>query len=129
MTVNEWVSKAEQDYKAIQQLLNVADEPLWDVIGFHAQQGAEKYFKAYLLKQSNRVPKTHDLETLLHACLTMTDEWHSLNDYDMNLLTMGAVESRYPGVSLNRPLCEDMLVIAYAVRCQSRIILGIEGSA
>ena len=44
----EWMQKAEQDVKAARFLLDMCPQPI-EVIGFHAQQAAEKSLKAVLV--------------------------------------------------------------------------------
>ena len=43
----EWIQKAENDYAAVQQLLQALN-PLHDIICFYVQQCIEKYLKAWL---------------------------------------------------------------------------------
>lgn len=56
--VKEWISKAEEDYKA-SLALNLEEFP--NVICFHAQQCIEKYLKAVLVSFGIIPPKIHDL--------------------------------------------------------------------
>ena len=63
-----WLAKAENDLKAVKQLLTFEDAPT-DVISFHCQQSVEKYLKSYLTMVDVRVKKTHDLETILYLCM------------------------------------------------------------
>ena len=46
--------------------LAAEQQPLPDQVNFHCQQSAEKYLKALLQELGLAVPKTHDLEDLLH---------------------------------------------------------------
>jgi HEPN domain-containing protein len=46
----QWLKKAENDLLSIQNNLQSKDIPA-DVCCFHAQQVAEKYFKAYLVRK------------------------------------------------------------------------------
>lgn len=56
--------KAAADHKAMSVLL-ASPEVEEDVIGFHAQQAAEKYLKALLSHRRIPFSRTHDLRTLL----------------------------------------------------------------
>jgi HEPN domain-containing protein len=123
--VKEWIVKAEQDYTVIQQLQQ-SDNPVWDAIGFHAQQCAEKYFKAYLVMMTQDVPKTHDLDTLYRLCQPYNRVWQKLEHVDWDFLTMGAVESRYPGVILSQTICEQMLNILEPLRELSKTLLQLQ---
>ena len=62
---DEWVEKAEADYKAAAALNRRRKEPLPDIVCYHCQQSAEKYLKAYLIAQSMPPPHIHDLVQLL----------------------------------------------------------------
>ncbi|HID30502.1 MAG TPA: HEPN domain-containing protein [Desulfobacterales bacterium] len=64
---------------------------------FHAQQGMEKYLKAWLIEHGVDFPKTHDLEALAKLCLPSLPELQSLID-GLRFLTSFAVEIRYPGI-------------------------------
>lgn len=44
----EWIAKAEGDYVTMQREFEAQNNPNYDGVCFHAQQCAEKYFKAYL---------------------------------------------------------------------------------
>ena len=92
--VNEWLAKAEEDWTAANVLL--AEKVLLvATIGFHAQQAAEKYLKAFLVANQVEFPKTHDLEEILDmvGCVK-ADLAASLRD--AKALTKYAVETRYP---------------------------------
>jgi hypothetical protein len=63
---------------------------------YHAQQAAEKYFKALLIAQGIEFPKTHDLLILNQLCvshgiLTAFDE------DSLDFLSAFAIRVRYPG--------------------------------
>jgi HEPN domain-containing protein len=62
--VRRWLSKANEDLEVAAQLLS-QDPQHFASIGFHAQQAAEKYLKAFLARNAVEFPKTHDLEGLL----------------------------------------------------------------
>ncbi len=51
--VQGWLEKAEEDL-AVAEYLVSSDRPYFGAVGFHAQQGAEKYFKA-LLQESTGI--------------------------------------------------------------------------
>lgn len=82
----EYLKAAESDLKAIR---NMGDPEIFDdsIFGFHAQQVAEKVFKAWLNASGLPPVYTHDLSFLLHALEThgadMEPYWHlvELNGY------------------------------------------------
>lgn len=93
----EWIEKSENDYAAVQQLLQ-ASNPLHDIICFHLQQCIEKYLKAWLQEANIPFSKTHDLEELLKLITPTMPAWN-LWQPDFKIITAYAVESRYPGDS------------------------------
>lgn len=94
----EWVSKAEADRRAAQRALGDArrrrDQA--EIACFHAQQCAEKYLKAVLIKAGRRAPRTHDLVAL---ALESQDLGLDPRLQDLRRLNEYAVEVRYPGAS------------------------------
>lgn len=70
----ESVEKAENDYAAVQQLLQ-ASNPLHDIICFHVQQCIEKYLKASLQEANVPVQGTHNLEELLALIVPIQPAW------------------------------------------------------
>lgn len=61
--VQQWLGKAQQDLRAATVLLSGELED-FDPVGFHAQQAAEKFIKAVLVRHQIEFPKTHDLARL-----------------------------------------------------------------
>lgn len=59
--VEDWIKKAEGDLKAAENSLNFK---YYDWSCFQSEQAVEKALKALLLKEKNRIPKTHDLVSL-----------------------------------------------------------------
>ena len=82
----DWLGLANTDLIGAKALFEMGDK-FFAISAFHAQQAAEKALKAYLVFQSIRVPKSHDigdlialielkdkeLSTLLRPCLELTD--------------------------------------------------------
>lgn len=82
----DWLGLANTDLVGAKALLDLGERFL-ALSAFHAQQAAEKALKAYLVFQSIRVPKSHDigdlvvlielkdkkLSELLKPCLELTD--------------------------------------------------------
>jgi HEPN domain-containing protein len=92
--VQEWLARAEEDFAVARHLVS-QDTPYPSAVGFHAQQAAEKYLKAYLTWQQIEFPKTHDLEELLDLIATVND---ALGDSlrETIVLTDYSVDTRYP---------------------------------
>jgi len=92
--LHSWKVKSEHDLKACRQLLQ-ADDPLPEIIVFHAQQAVEKALKGFLIsRQCFDFPKTHDLGRLLDLAESFEPELSSLDA--IIELTPFAVEMRYP---------------------------------
>ena len=62
--VLQWIEKAEEDRLVVQQLVD-ADSTARGAIGFHCQQAAEKFIKAYLIFLGIDPERTHNLEFLV----------------------------------------------------------------
>jgi len=92
--LRSWRVKSDHDLKACKQLLQ-ADDPLVEIIAFHAQQSVEKALKAFLIsRKCFDFPKTHDLGRLLDLAESFEAELASLDS--IIELTPYAVEMRYP---------------------------------
>jgi len=93
--VRQWMAKAEEDLGAAKALLSMGTSFL-SAVGFHAQQAAEKYLKAFLTWHQIEFPKTHDIEELLELIAT-SDAALADSLRSACVLTQHAVEPRYPG--------------------------------
>ncbi|MBI4844083.1 MAG: HEPN domain-containing protein [Nitrospirae bacterium] len=94
----EWISKAEQDYQTAVTMARKRKQPAPDVVGFHSQQCAEKYLKAFLISKKVDFPKTHDLIELLEFAITK-DPLIEIFRADLRILNPFSVQFRYPGES------------------------------
>src|ERR1700677_5059372 len=92
----DWIRKAEEDYLAALYLARRRKRQLHNSVCFHCQQSAEKYLKARIEEAALRVPKTHDLESLLNVVIQVEPLWVALRPALQNL-TDFAVDFRYPG--------------------------------
>ena len=88
----QWLEKANADLKTIVKIID--DEYLTNIVAFHAQQCAEKCFKAILEEKKIKVPKTHDLIALYKLIKAEAD--FLLNDDILDTLSKVYLESRYP---------------------------------
>lgn len=85
--------KAKQDLTVLEKLVD--DEEIADeILGFHAQQTAEKSIKAILIWKGIKFRKTHDLSELIDLCI---DEGIKVPQefMDIDELTPFAVDFRY----------------------------------
>ena len=84
----KWIKKANADLDTVKTLLKTAN-PHMEIIGFHCQQAVEKYLKAYLVFINLRVPKIHDIDSLLQMCI--------LNDFEFSKFDRSRSEERRVG--------------------------------
>ena len=94
--IKEWVDKAEEDYRTVEELYTKSADTFANTICFHAQQCAEKYLKALLVKNGLEPPWIHTLETLLDIIGSHIPELEK-SRIVLAELTPYATEYRYPG--------------------------------
>ena len=92
--VGEWFKKAEDDEKAVENLLK--EKGPFSVICFLSQQMAEKYLKGRLVFNGRKFRKTHDLGVILELCKKIDKNFSKLED-DCDFLTRYYIATRYPG--------------------------------
>ena len=92
--VQQWIAKAESDFGVAEHLLSGAS-PYLDAVGFHAQQAAEKYLKAFLVEHQIEFSKTHNVGELLDLVAT-ADSSLAESLRDAGALTPYGVDIRYP---------------------------------
>ncbi|MCX6245095.1 MAG: HEPN domain-containing protein [Bacteroidetes bacterium] len=100
--VRQWITKAEEDLMVANQLMKI-EYPPKGTIGFHYQQSAEKFLKAFLLYHDVDIPRTHNIEFLLEKAKKFDP---GLGEIDPGNLTDYGVEARYPGDFLEPSLNE-----------------------
>ncbi|MFZ5451587.1 MAG: HEPN domain-containing protein [Thermodesulfobacteriota bacterium] len=93
--VRQWLAKADEDLNAAKTLLSL-DTAFFSTIGFHCQQAAEKYLKAFLTWRQIEFPKTHDLSLLLGLISPAAPSLAESLEEVVELTSYG-VEIRYPG--------------------------------
>jgi HEPN domain-containing protein len=90
-----WLQKAFQDLQSAKWLLSSPDA-LYNAVGFHCQQAAEKTLKAFLTWQDEPFEKIHSLVALVGKCLPFDQDLQDLRQAAVTL-TPYAVTFRYPG--------------------------------
>ncbi len=93
--VHGWLRKAEGDLQAAEYLLAMEQEDYF-ATAFHAQQAAEKFLKAFLVRHQIPFPKTHDLGFLLELA-ARADSSLQEELVSATMLTPFGVVFRYPG--------------------------------
>jgi HEPN domain-containing protein len=92
--VSDWIGKAELDFDTVVRLM--AEERFRDIVAFHAQQAAEKYLKALLVRHQIEFPKTHIIRHLL-ILLQPVEAAMATSLSEANWLSPFGAEVRYPG--------------------------------
>ena len=105
----DWIGFANTDLIGAKALLDLGANFL-SLAAFHAQQAAEKSLKGYLVFNSIRVPKTHDIGDLL-ALIELKDLHFAELLKPCLDLTDYAVAYRYPDAQ-KIPLEKHAVVIA-----------------
>jgi len=90
---NEWLKKANEDYAFASSIL--PDTTFYAQVCFHFQQAAEKFLKAYIVKNELEFKKIHDLTKLLQLCSESKNDFNSLFE-ECNMLTDYYIDTRYP---------------------------------
>jgi HEPN domain-containing protein len=93
--VRQWLSKANADLLASRRLLEEGNQVL-AIVGFHAQQAAEKALKALLVWHQIEFPKTHDIGRLIEL-IAGFDASLAAHLQAANSLTPYGAQHRYPG--------------------------------
>jgi HEPN domain-containing protein len=121
--VDDWIDKAEGDYRTATRELNAPESPNFDAVCFHAQQCAEQLIKALIVKHGETPPKIHDLrqlDRLLKKCGIDLQE----SNERLRRLSMSAVFSRYPGDSADKSVATTALQICTELRSKLKILLS-----
>jgi HEPN domain-containing protein len=93
--VQQWLNRARKDLAAGKLLLKGAFED-YEIVGFHAQQAAEKFIKAFLVCYQIEFSKTHNI-ALLTQLVASVDPGLAKKLAGADALTPYGVEFRYPG--------------------------------
>ena len=93
---DEWIGFAEEDFKGAEAMNSVIPTPLMNLVCYHAEQCAEKYFKAFLVFHNAPPPRTHDLAELLKLCAAFDANLQTL-DPQVQILNPYTTRTRYPG--------------------------------
>jgi HEPN domain-containing protein len=119
----EWIEKAEGDFKVARREIQTAD-PVYEAVCFHAQQCAEKYLKALLEEQIIVFRKTHDLVELIDLSGGQLPELDPLRT-KLAHLSMFGIATRYPGVQADQHAADEALTTAAATRTVVRTKFGL----
>src|SRR5215471_10085937 len=93
--VQQWLDRAHRDLRAAAILLR-DDVQDYENAGFHAQQAAEKFLKAFLVRYQIEFPKTHNIAQL-RQLIAQQEPALTESLASADALTPYGVECRYPG--------------------------------
>ncbi len=119
-----WIKKAEGDFNTAAREFRVKRLANHNAVCFHVQQCVEKYLKARLEEGGLHIPKTHDLEHLLHLLVPVEPLWAPLAP-SLRVLTQYAVEPRYPGKDADRVQAKEAVARCREIRRLVRASLGL----
>ncbi len=91
----EWLKAGALDLRTMEKLLG--DEHLTCIVAFHAQQLAEKTFKALFEEQCLDIPKIHSLVTLWRRVVPSWPEFEKVDEDILCRLDLLYIDARYPG--------------------------------
>ena len=118
--VRDWTRKAESDFRTAKHLYAGGADYIYGAT-FHAQQGAEKYLKAFLVWHQIEFPKTHDIEALLKLAQVADAKIPRVLG-EATKLTPYGVEYRYPGDYPEATLEDAKHAVELALRVRSEIL-------
>jgi len=120
----QWLGKAVQDLAAAKILLR-EETSFLSTVGFHCQQAAEKYLKAFLTWHQIEFPKTHDIDEILDL-VAKVDSKLAKSLRNANILTDYAVEIRYPGDAPELTLEQAREAVKVAEKTRKAILRAIK---
>jgi HEPN domain-containing protein len=114
-TVQEWIAKAEGDFRTAGREIQVTDAPNFDAVCYHSQQCIEKLMKALFIHLGVVPPRTHDLVLLDQLLSPVASGW-SWDIAELRFLTRAAVEFRYPGETADKDEAEEAFELCTRMR-------------
>ncbi len=116
---DEWLLKAEHDYKTAKLILE-NDKSLLDMAIYHTQQSVEKSLNGFLNFHNKPLAKTHNVRLLLEYCVDIEEELKSLME-DVFLVSPFDTLFRYPG----QELAPNEETLKRAIKSAERVLLVI----
>lgn len=114
--VQQWLDRARKSLAGGELLLKEAFGD-YENVGFQAQQAAERFIKAFLVRHQIEFPKTHDI-ALLRQLVARINPQLSEKLVRADALTLYGVEFPYPEdfLSVSRDEAEKTLRLAEQIR-------------
>ena len=91
----DWLAKANNDLLAAEAILAYYEEPPTDTVCYHAQQVAEKCFKAFHIAKTQKLKKIHDLNKLLKLCIAIDKSFEEFREATRSL-NRYFIDAKYP---------------------------------
>ncbi len=111
-----FLSKANNDLKIALDELKT-DEPVLDMVCFHLQQFVEKYLKAFLIRNTIPLTRTHSIPFLLSQCIDLNEEFNRFLETPLLELNECGVAIRYDDIeSVDREFIENVLGALYQLK-------------
>ncbi|MBI4790298.1 MAG: HEPN domain-containing protein [Chloroflexi bacterium] len=123
--LDEWLERAEEDYHQAQVALRQRKHPAYHSACFHAQQCAEKYIKAFLVRNGIQFRKVHDLTELQRLCIEADSTFNMVTDL-IEVVYPYAVAVRYPGFKVTETNARDAVAAMKQIRKFVRARLGLK---
>ena len=123
--LEEWLERAEEDYRQAQVALRQRRYPAYHSTCFHSQQCAEKYIKAFLVRHNIKFRKVHDLTELQRQCFEI-DQAFELISKPLDVLYPYAVDVRYPGLKVTELDARQAVAAMKEIRKFVRARLGLK---
>ena len=106
MVVEDWLKRAESDYKIALLLGSDEEGDFFENACFHCQQAVEKFLKALIISRGGRFKKVHDLNELSEDLGGLSVPINIvLSNEDRDILNPYYIGGRYPGD--RQPTYED----------------------
>ena len=117
--VHQWLRYGDEDLLLARHGLALKSSAPYRLIGYHAQQCAEKHLKAYLVFRSIDFPFTHNLGYLIE--LSQQDRIWPDSLLDAESLTPYAITTRYP--TEDEPVSAEEANHAIVIAEQTRLLV------
>jgi len=112
--LQEWLEKADWDWRSAGDSLGLPVVNAGLVV-FLCQQSIEKIIKAAIIARGETPPKIHDLISLSRRLSRLEPGW-KWDEKELERLTKGAVDYRYPGIKISVGSAKEAYEIAGRLR-------------
>ena len=128
--VKAWFANADEDFRGAIALHNLDPTRYLRLVPYHCQQAVEKSLKGYLSFKGVKFEKNHHISCLTKLMLP-TDQELEKALKEAAVLTVFAIQFRYPNTAMSNPTMEDSkfsIRIAKIVCDKIRSLIPLDGS-